>query len=142
MAQMEQYTGSINFADGDPAVRKIYRMPVTVVQVVESTGSLTFSGNIGESSGGTIYTRIPAVSLRGPEVYGKEVSVPGDVGGLFGLLTLGFKSVSVTGGSMGKVDLSSLDADPSFIYNRLSREDLAPYLTALSLNQERLFEWI
>ena len=142
MAQIEQYTTSINFAEGDPAVRSVNRMPVTVVQVVESTGGLTFAGSIGESSGGTIYTRIPCVSLLGPEVYKKDEVVPGVADGLFGLLTIGFKSIKVTGGSKGKVDLSSLNADPSFIYSRLTREDLAPYLIALAKNQDDFFAWL
>jgi hypothetical protein len=142
MAQMEQYASSINFADGNPAVRNVYRMPVTIVQVVEKSGGLTFQGTIGESSGGTVYTPIPVVSLRGPEVYGKSESAPGDEGGLFGLLTIGFKSIKVAGSSKGLVDLSSLNADPSFVYNRLSRESLIPHLTALKESSDELLAWL
>lgn len=139
---MEQYTSKIDFANGNPAVREVKRMPVSVVQVVETCSALTFEGTIGESSGGTVYTRIPVVDLKSAAVYSDSEGVPGGEGGLFGLLTIGFKSVRVSGGSKGKIDISSLDADPTFVYNRLSRENLAGHLVALKESTDDLLKWL
>lgn len=136
---MEQYALPVDLVDG-PKTIDVKRLPVSTIQVVRGGGASSFK--VEGSILGVDYIQIPVINLKGPERWSDSEYVPASVNGLFAVLSLGFTRLKISGGANGKYDVASLDADPGFIYERLTGESFGPALLTLQQQNEDLFAWL